>query len=120
MADPRLGDSAGDCHAAGLTALAALGYRIGVLAVATDAIARDTGGLSPAWAALVHGQQVLQLGPTARVEAQVALALDSRLFTHDFPRQFGLTAERAIVTVDRPSHLSGLTAREIDLVAQRA
>ncbi|TAG21253.1 MAG: antifreeze protein, partial [Rhodobacterales bacterium] len=33
---------------------------------------------------------------------------------------FGLTAERAIVTVDRPSHLSGLTAREIDLVAQRA
>ncbi len=120
LADQRLGDSAGDCHAAGLAALAALGYRIGVLAVATDAIARDTGALSPAWAALVQGKQILQLAPTARVEALVALALDSRLFAHDIPKQFGLTAGQAFVTVDRPSHLSGLTAREIDLIAQRA
>jgi UDP:flavonoid glycosyltransferase YjiC (YdhE family) len=120
LADPRLGDAAGDCHAAGLAALARLGYRIGVLAVASDAIGADTGALSPAWAALLDGGQVTRLAPTARVAARVALALDSRLFAHDLRKAFSLTADLAMVTVDRPLHLSGLTARAMDQIAVRA
>lgn len=120
LADPRLGDAAGECHAAGLAALAGLGYRIGLLAVASDAIARDTGTLCPGWAAVLDAGQVIRLAPTARIAAQVALALDSRLLAHDLRKEFRLTADLAFVTVDRPAHLSDLTTREIDQIATRA
>jgi UDP:flavonoid glycosyltransferase YjiC (YdhE family) len=120
LADPRSGDAAGECHAAGLAALAGLGYRIGLLAVAPDAIGADTGALCPGWAALLDAGRVVRLAPGVRVEARVALALDSRILAHDLPRRFDLLAEVAFVTVDRPSHLSGLTAREIDRIDLRA
>ncbi len=120
LADPRLGDAAGDCHAAGMRALAGLGYRIGLLAVATDAIAADTGALCPAWAALLDAGHVVQLSPTSRVQARVSLALDSRILAHDLPRRFALTTDQAFVMVDRPAHLSGLSARDIDQIAHRA
>ncbi len=120
LADPRLGDTAGDCHAAGLAALAGLGYRIGLLAVASDAIAADTGALCPGWAALLDAGLVIRLAPSARVAARVALALDSRILAHDLPRRFDLSADMAFVSVDRPSHLSDLTAREFYQIEQRA
>lgn len=120
LADPRLGDSAGDCHAAGLAALAGLGYRIGLMAVASDAIGADTGALCPGWAALLDARQVMRLAPNARVATRVALALDSRILAYDLPRRFDISAELAFVTVDRPVHLSDLTAREIDQIAVRA
>ncbi len=120
LADLRLGDAAGAAHAAGIAALCALGYRVGMLSLAPEAIAADTGAMDPAWAALIASGRITRLARGARVEARLALALDSRILLDDLSRAIDLRAQAAVVTVERPAHLAALSTRDLDRLAARA
>ena len=120
LADTRLGDGSGASHAAGLSALVALGYRIGLLAVWPEAIACDTGAEVPALARLLAEGHLTRLAPGARVTCRLAMALDSRIFADRLLAPIFITTDSAIVLVDRPAHLSGLSQTALDRIAARA
>ena len=120
LADTRLGDGAGASHAAGLSALAAMGYRIGLLALWPEAIACDTGAEEPALARLLSNGTLTRLSTGAKVQCSLALALDSRLFAERLLAQVSIAAMQSVVMVERPAHLSGLSQTGLDRVAARA
>ena len=120
LADTRLGDGSVASHAAGLSALADLGYRIGILAVRPDCIPCDTGAEDPALARFLAEGRATRLAPGARIDCRFALALDSRLFAETILAQVSIVARNAVVLVERPAHLSGLSQTGLDRIAARA
>ena len=120
LADTRLGDGSGASHAAGLLALADLGYRVGLVAVWPDSIPCDTGAEEPTLARLLADGQLVRVASGAKVECRLTLALDSRLFAERLLAPISISAARSVVVVERPAHLSGLTQTELDRIALRA
>jgi hypothetical protein len=120
LADVRVGDVAAPCHAAAVSALANQGYRVGLLPVASSAIAADPFRSDPTWERLVADGRVTCLGRAVSVECALALAFDSRLFAGRLPPGTSIAAKARIITVERPLHLSSASRRDIDLVAAAA
>ncbi|WP_305984514.1 glycosyltransferase [Roseibium sp. MMSF_3544] len=108
LADIRRGDVAAPSHAATLEALAGAGYRIGLLAVAPDAIKADPYTIDPSYSRLIEGGQVKRLAPGASVECALALGFDARLFSEVSETAVNIRSDHRIVTLERPLAFASL------------
>ncbi|MGP3698918.1 antifreeze protein [Rhodobacter sp. NSM] len=120
LADLRVGDIAAPCHAAAAAALAAAGYRLGVLPVAPAGVAADPYRMDPVHAHLFATGAATRLAPGVSVDCALALCLDARLFHDGLRLHSRIRAQHRIVTVERPAALAALPRRQLDRLAETA
>ncbi|WP_299473258.1 glycosyltransferase [uncultured Roseibium sp.] len=120
LADIRKGDVASPSHAASLEAFVAEAYSVGVLPVASPAIASDPYTLDPCYRRLFEDARITRLAPGAAVECSLALGLDARLFAAPMNAACNIKAEHRVVTLERPASFTSLTPRQRELMRSYA